>query len=228
MCAGCLEMKYFILTACSCVLMSQNISSSFTKEWTLLVQTQSSIFGSNSLFIQARYLHLMSRVIANLPNKLLWCFTSIRDQIEVKCWFLLVLYTPALKFLFTLIYCCTMPDLLEYWWVFFSFFLSPTVPFTLGRLGIPIFGNKAIPSWLWHNPRNHFLPVSFSGRKWFTSLWIAPHWHRARPTDRRQNLAAAASAHAVAFWFLRIAFLTSFTPTLLSVPSLPLQCFFSI
>lgn len=73
---------------------------------------------------------------------------------------------------------------------FFFFLLSPTVPFTLGRLGIPIFGNKAIPSWLWHSPRNNFLPVSFSDRKRCTSLWIALHWHRARSIDRRQNLAA--------------------------------------
>lgn len=34
--------------------------------------------------------------------------------------------------------------------------MAPTVPFTLGRLGIPIFGNKAIPSWLWHSPNDHF------------------------------------------------------------------------
>lgn len=38
----------------------------------------------------------------------------------------------------------------------FFHFLAPTVPFILGRLGIPIFGNKAIPSWLWHSPNDHF------------------------------------------------------------------------
>lgn len=39
----------------------------------------------------------------------------------------------------------------------FFTFLAPTVPFILGRLGIPIFGNKAIPSWLWHSPNDNFL-----------------------------------------------------------------------
>lgn len=39
-----------------------------------------------------------------------------------------------------------------------SHFLAPTVPFILGRLGIPIFGNKAIPSWLWRSPNDHFFP----------------------------------------------------------------------
>lgn len=38
----------------------------------------------------------------------------------------------------------------------FFHFLAPTVPFILGRLGIPIFGNKAIPSWLWHSSNDHF------------------------------------------------------------------------
>lgn len=41
---------------------------------------------------------------------------------------------------------------------FFFFNLStPTVPFILGRLGIPIFGNQAIPRWLWHSPDDHFI-----------------------------------------------------------------------
>lgn len=39
---------------------------------------------------------------------------------------------------------------------FFFFFFAPTVPFILGRLGIPIFGNRATPSWLWHRPNDHF------------------------------------------------------------------------
>jgi len=38
----------------------------------------------------------------------------------------------------------------------FFHFLVPTVPFILGRLGIPILGNKAIPSWLWHSTNDHF------------------------------------------------------------------------
>lgn len=38
----------------------------------------------------------------------------------------------------------------------FFHFLAPTVPFILGRLGIPVFGNKAIPSWLWQSPNNNF------------------------------------------------------------------------
>lgn len=42
----------------------------------------------------------------------------------------------------------------------FFHFLSPTVPFILGRLGIPISGNKAIPSWLWHSTRNLFFSLS--------------------------------------------------------------------
>lgn len=40
--------------------------------------------------------------------------------------------------------------------VFFFLHLVPTVPFILGRLGIPIFGNKAIPSWQWHRPNVNF------------------------------------------------------------------------
>lgn len=48
----------------------------------------------------------------------------------------------------------TKTGFLEYLWVFH--FLAPTVPFILGWLGIPIFGNKAIPSWLWHGPNDHF------------------------------------------------------------------------
>lgn len=41
----------------------------------------------------------------------------------------------------------------------FSFFflqVAPPVPFILGRLGIPIFGNKEIPIWQWHYPNEFF------------------------------------------------------------------------
>lgn len=41
----------------------------------------------------------------------------------------------------------------------FSFFflqVAPPVPFILGRLGIPIFGNKEIPIWQWHYPNDIF------------------------------------------------------------------------
>lgn len=40
--------------------------------------------------------------------------------------------------------------------------LSPTVSFILGRQGIPILGNIAIPSWLWHGPSNHFFLLLLS------------------------------------------------------------------
>lgn len=39
---------------------------------------------------------------------------------------------------------------------------GPTVPFILGQLGIPIFGNKVIPRWLWHTPTNHFFSLFLS------------------------------------------------------------------
>lgn len=54
-------------------------------------------------------------------------------------------------------HCCSKPGFLEYWLDFFLFYiLAPTVPFILGQLGNPIFGNKAIAIWLWHGPNNRF------------------------------------------------------------------------
>lgn len=127
---------------------------------------------------------------------------SQQNQSKKKFFLRLRWYKPLLKFvLFTLMYWITKPGFLEYWWVFSL--SGPTVPFIFGRLGIPIFGNKVIPRWLWHTPTNHFSPVSFSGRKWFTSSWTALHWHRARPTDRREDLALQPAAPSLA---LRLSF----------------------
>lgn len=80
---------------------------------------------------------------------------SQQNQSKKKFFLRLRWYKPLLKFvLFTLMYWITKPGFLEYWWVFSL--SGPTVPFIFGRLGIPIFGNKVIPRWLWHTPTNHF------------------------------------------------------------------------
>lgn len=82
---------------------------------------------------------------------------SQQNQSKKKFFLRLRWYKPLLKFvLFTLMYWITKPGFLEYWWVFSL--SGPTVPFIFGRLGIPIFGNKVIPRWLWHTPTNHFFP----------------------------------------------------------------------
>ena len=49
---------------------------------------------------------------------------------------------------------------------FFFFFFAPTVPFILGRLGIPIFGNEATSSWPWQSgPNNLYFPCFFLRQK---------------------------------------------------------------
>lgn len=108
--------------------------------------------------------------------------------------------------------------------------LSPTVSFILGRLGIPILGNIAIPSWLWHGPSNHFFSAAFfSGRKWFTSKRTAFCWHRARPTDRRWGLVVhpADPSHTISFLSISSSSLFHVGTTQFILPPLHLQCFLS-
>lgn len=62
--------------------------------------------------------------------------------------------------------------------VFFLKFLAPTVPFILGRLGIPIFGNKAIPSWLWHSPNHNFFLFLSQAEN-----YLPPHGQRLTGTE---------------------------------------------
>lgn len=65
----------------------------------------------------------------------------------------------------------------------------PTVPFILGRLGIPIFGNKAIPSWQWHIPNDHFFLFLSQAENDLPLHGQRLAGTEPRPTDRREDSA---------------------------------------
>lgn len=156
-------------------------------------------------------------------------FTSKYVQNTLSC-----CYLPMLAFLFTLIYCSTKPDFLEYWWVFFTF-CHQLFHLFLANWGFPSLGIKQFQAGCGIVPAIFFFlsPVFFSGRKWFTSSWTALHWHRARLTDRREDLVLhpAASFHAALFCFLCIFLLMSVPPNSFFNPSctfaLPTSTFIS-
>lgn len=78
-------------------------------------------------------------------------------------------------------YCSNKPGFLEYWWVFFFFFFTfwrQLFHLFLARLGIPVFGNKVIPSWRWRSPSDHFFLFLSQAEN-----DLPPHGHRLAGTE---------------------------------------------
>lgn len=99
---------------------------------------------------------------------LIWCPKSqlIKHLYIVPWYFKIKIRVKFFFFAFMALLLTTVKQQREYSWVLFSFcILAPTVPFIIGRLEIPIFGNKAIPSWLWWCPNQDFFPCFFLKQK---------------------------------------------------------------
>lgn len=157
---------------------------------------------------------------------------SQQNQSKKKFFLRLRWYKPLLKFvLFTLMYWITKPGFLEYWWVFSL--SGPTVPFIFGRLGIPIFGNKVIPRWLWHTPTNHFFPCFFLRQKMIYLLMDSAslaqsqaHWSkRGLGSTACCSLPRSPSSFLPSLRFLCSFLLLTIPPIHFLTPSSPLQCF---
>lgn len=143
---------------------------------------------------------------------------SQQNQSKKKFFLRLRWYKPLLKFvLFTLMYWITKPGFLEYWWVFSL--SGPTVPFIFGRLGIPIFGNKVIPRWLWHTPTNHFFPCFFLRQKMIYLLMDSASLAQSQAHWSKRGLGSTACCslpRSPSFFLPSLRFLCSFL--LLTIP----------